>query len=154
VPLRFSDPTATTLQVSLEVELSSKKVDLLKAGILDLSISIPVLLIVILLSMFGFSIWFRYNRSIEILSEEGEAVDNFQFLVERLGYVDPCSGNIYPILVPSLTVSSSPVSLITQRIYGEYDYLYLFPVLVLLDNGLRVAIIGVEDQDACLFIYY
>jgi hypothetical protein len=77
------------------------------------------------------------------LSEEGEAIDRFQFMLESFGYVDPCSGNIYPI------ITYSPASGNTLPIYiiawngDEHDCFYLFPVLIFLDGKLELALLGV-----------
>ena len=124
----------------------------MRAGILDLSFSIPILLIVILLSTLGLSVWFRYNRRIEILSEEAETVDRFHYLMERSGYSDPCSGNVYPIMTYS---STSDISFLFRNISKnakESEYIYLFPVCLFFDGKLRLALLGVGEEVACLFV--
>lgn len=124
----------------------------MRAGILDLSFSIPVLLIVILLSTLGFSVWFRYDRRIEISSEEAETVDRFQYLMERSGYSDPCSGNVYPIITLSSRVDISFLFRIASRNAEEYNYIYLFPVCLFFDGRFETSFLGVGEEDACLLV--
>jgi hypothetical protein len=124
----------------------------MRAGILDLSFSIPVLLIVILLSTLGFSVWFRYDRRIEISSEEAETVDRFQYLMERSGYSDPCSGNVYPIMTLSSRVDVSFLFRIASRNAEEHDYIYLFPVYLFFDGRFETTFLGVGEEDACLLV--
>ncbi len=125
----------------------------MKAGILDLSFSIPVFLIVVLLSVVGFSVWSRYSRNLGISSTEGEIVDRFQFVLGHVGYIDPCSGNAYPIINLSLTTRTHFTFYIDSINAGEPDYLFLFPIFLFLDNGFRLAFIGV-GEDAGFFIGY
>ncbi len=124
----------------------------MKAGILDLSFSIPILLIVILLSTLGLSVWFRYDRRIEILSEEAETVDRFQYLMERSGYSDPCSGNVYPIMTFSSAADISFLFRNVSRDAKERDYIYLFPVYLFFNGQFGMAFLGVGEEDACLFV--
>ncbi len=124
----------------------------MKAGILDLSFSIPVLIVVVLFTSIAFNLCFRSNRNVEILIEEGETVDRFQFLVERFGYVDPCSGNIYPIVTCSpASENILPVHVTTWNCY-EDDYLYVFPVLIFSNGRFELAFLGIGEQNACLLV--
>jgi len=124
----------------------------MKAGILDLSFSIPILLFVILLTSIAFNLCFRPNRNVGILNEEGEAVDRFQFLLERFGYVDPCSGNIYPIFTSSLSYENTlPIHINTWDDDAE-NFLYLFPVLIFSDGKFGLAFLGVREENACLLV--
>lgn len=125
----------------------------MKAGILELSFSIPILLIVILTSTFAFNVWLKYDRDIGVLSEEGEAIDYFQFLVEKYGYVDPCSGNAYPIFVQSSIGGSSSGLRIVHIASNQSYYLYMFPVLLLLNDRFMIAFLGIGEQDACVLLY-
>lgn len=117
----------------------------MKAGIIDLSFSIPILLVIVLLASFAFNLCFRYSRNIEILSQEGAVVDRFQFMLERFGYVDPCSGNIYPIITYSIASEGTSLIHIIAWNGDEQDYLYLFPVLIFSDGKFRLAFIGVRE---------
>ncbi|MBL7118478.1 hypothetical protein ISS96_00500 [Candidatus Bathyarchaeota archaeon] len=124
----------------------------MKAGILDLSFSIPVFLIVVLLSTVGFSVWFRYSRNIRVLSKEGEIIDRFQFNLEKVGYTDPCSGNSYPIIDLALATRISLVFHIGSRTADESSYLFLFPILLFSNNRFSPALMGVGEEDAGILI--
>jgi len=126
----------------------------MKAGILDLSFSIPVFLIVVLLSAVGFSVWFRYSRNMRVSSDEGEIVDRFQFILEKAGYTDPCSGNSYPIIDLLLTTRISLVFHIGLRTANESNYLFLFPILLFSDNRFGLTLLGVGEEDAGFLIGY
>jgi len=126
----------------------------MKAGILDLSLSIPLLLVVVLLSVIGYSVWIQYDTNLIVLRRTGELVDRFHFLLGRYGYVDPCSGNIYPIV----DLSSATEGPILLKIGGEdslsHHSLLPFPVILFYNGELRLAILLVGERYACLLLSY
>jgi len=125
-----------------------------KAGILGLSLSIPVLLIVIMLSAIVSAVWFKYNRDISILGLEGATIDRFQFVLDSHGYVDTCSGNLYPVVSLTSMTRSSLTLKTNSRDGNEYTSLHLFPILLFSDGVFELAWLEIQEEDASLLIYY